>query len=243
MILDRAIGWAQGGGPDDPAAAAKRLCTPDTSFVLFSASKAVTAMLVHLLDKKNLIRLDDPVCDYIPEFGVHGKQWITIRHLLTHRAGIPNLPSAAMRPDVLADIADPRRALELVCEARPVWRPGRVLAYHAVSGGFVLGEVIRPVTGRAAREFLDATVCRPLGFRYMRYGLAPDDHVAPAPKRECGDRQHDPDARRDALDSRREGPTRPHQVPGSSGEDDDERTERKGGSHGRPPSAGSGGRS
>jgi hypothetical protein len=56
VILDRAIGWAQGGGPDDPAGAAKRPCTPDTPFVLFSASKAVTAMLVHLLDERNLIK-------------------------------------------------------------------------------------------------------------------------------------------------------------------------------------------
>jgi hypothetical protein len=55
VILDRAIGWAQGGGPDDPAAAPKRPCTPDTPFVLFSASKAVTAMLVHLLDERNRV--------------------------------------------------------------------------------------------------------------------------------------------------------------------------------------------
>jgi CubicO group peptidase (beta-lactamase class C family) len=129
-------------------------------------------MLVHLLAERNLISLDDAVCDYIPEFGVHGKQWITIRHVLTHRAGIPNLPPEALNPDV---IGDPRRVLELVCEARPVWRPGRVLAYHAISGGFVLGEVIRRVTGRDPREFLDDALCRPLGFRYVRYGLAPAD--------------------------------------------------------------------
>jgi len=172
VLLDRAIGHAVGAGPDDPPGTPAVRCTPDTPFVLFSACKPVTAMLVHLLDERNLIRLDDPVCEYIPEFGTHGKQWITIRHVLTHRAGIPNLPSEAMTPEVLADSA---AVLRLLCEARPVWRPGRELAYHAVSGGFVLGEVIRRVTGQDPRVLLDETLRRPLGCRFFTYGLAPED--------------------------------------------------------------------
>ena len=172
VLLDRAIGHACGAGPADPPGTPTRPCTPDTPFMLFSAAKSVTAMLVHLLDERNLIRLDDPVCEYIPEFGTHGKQWITIRHLLTHRAGIPNLPPGAMAPET---VVDAQRVLELVCEARPVWRPGRELAYHAVSGGFVLGEVIRRVSGRDPREVLDDVLRRPLGCRFMTYGLAPED--------------------------------------------------------------------
>src|SRR5262249_7283199 len=97
VLIDRAIGHASGNGPDDPPDAPKVLATPETPFCALSASKAVTAMIVHLLDERNLLRLDDPVCDYIPEFGACRKQWITIRHVLTHRAGIPNLPPQVMR--------------------------------------------------------------------------------------------------------------------------------------------------
>src|SRR6185369_11389255 len=151
VILDRAIGHAHGNGPDDPADAPKRLVTPETPFCSLSASKAVTAMLVHLLDQENLIRLDDPVCEYIPEFAAHGKQWITIRHVLAHRAGIPNLPPQVMRLERLDDLDE---VIDILADAEPVSRAGRQLAYHAVTGGFVLGELVRRVTGRSIREVL-----------------------------------------------------------------------------------------
>ena len=168
VILDRAIGYASGNGPDDAPDAPKVLVTPETPFNIFSASKAVTAMLVHLLDQRNLIRLDDPVCEYIPEFGVHRKQWITIRHVLAHRAGIPNLPPEVMR---LENLADREGIVRVICEAQPTSRPGRELAYHAITGGFILGEVVRRVTGQDIQTFLDAAIRRPLGFRWTRYGV------------------------------------------------------------------------
>ena len=172
VILDRALGYAAGGGPGDAPDEPKVPCTPDTPFNLFSASKAVTAMVIHLLDQRHLIHLDDPVCEYIPEFGVHGKQWITIRHLLTHRAGIPNLSADALELDLLNE---PDRIVEILCDAQLVWRPGRQLAYHAISGGFVLGELVRRVTGMDIRAFHDREIVRPLGFRWMNYGVAAAD--------------------------------------------------------------------
>jgi CubicO group peptidase (beta-lactamase class C family) len=172
VIFDRAIGYARGGGPSDEPGAAKVLCTPETPFDIFSASKAVTAMVVHLLDQRHLIHLDDPVCEYIPEFGCHGKQWITIRHVLTHRAGIPNISADAVELDLLGT---PERIIEILCDAHPVWRPGRQLAYHAITGGFVLGEVVRRVTGMDIRAFMEREISRPLGFRWMNYGVRPED--------------------------------------------------------------------
>jgi CubicO group peptidase (beta-lactamase class C family) len=172
VLLDRAIGHASGNGPDDPVDAKKVLATTTTPFNIFSASKAVTAMVVHLLDQRNLIRLDDPVCEYLPEFGTHQKQWITIRHVLTHRAGIPNLPPEAMDLEILHR---PNEILRLLCEARPTSRAGRQLAYHAITGGFVLGEVIRRVTGKSIRAVLGEEICRPLGFRWMNYGVTRRD--------------------------------------------------------------------
>jgi CubicO group peptidase (beta-lactamase class C family) len=171
VILDRAIGYASGAGPGDHDDEPRILATPETPFNMFSAAKAVTAMVVHLLDQRHLIHLDDPICEYIPEFGCHGKQWITIRHVLTHRAGIPNFPPEAMNLDLLSkpDI------VEMICEGRPVWRPGRRVAYHAIVGGFLLGEIVRRVTGTSIRTVLDHEICGPMGFRWMNYGVNPLD--------------------------------------------------------------------
>ena len=172
VLIDRAIGHASGNGPDDAPGAKKVLATPGTPFVIFSASKAITAMVIHLLDQRHLIHLDDPVCVYVPEFGVRQKRWITIRHVLGHRAGIPTLPPNAMD---LANLEDPAKILRLLCEAEPVLRPGKQLAYHAITGGFVLGEVVRRVTGKDIRAVLDEEIRQPLGFRWMSYGVTRRD--------------------------------------------------------------------
>ena len=171
VLLQRAIGHAVGNGPEDPPDAPKRLATPETPFTIFSASKAVTAMVIHLLDQHRLLHLDDPVCEYIPEFGKRGKEWVTIRHVLTHRAGLPTLPGSAMDLDLLSH---PDHILDLLCEAPLRWRPGRRLAYHTITGGFLLGEVVRRVTGRDIRQVLAREIARPLGLRGFGYGVRRD---------------------------------------------------------------------
>lgn len=172
IFLHRALGYARGNGPNDPPEAPKQRCTLDTPFTIFSASKAVTAMVIHLLDQRRLIHLDDPVCEYIPEFARHEKQWITIRHVLAHRAGIPHLPPEAMDLDHLEH---PERIVEILCDLRPVWPAGRVAAYHAMTGGFLLGEIVRRVTGADIRTFLTHTIREPLGFRWLNYGVQEKD--------------------------------------------------------------------
>jgi CubicO group peptidase (beta-lactamase class C family) len=172
MVLNRAIGHASGNAPGDLGGASKVPIETDTPFTLYSASKAITAMVIHKLDEQNLIRLDDRICDYVPEFGGNGKQWITIRHVLGHRAGIPNVPAEAMDLDLLEH---PEEILRILCEAKILSRPGRRLAYHAVTGGFVLAEVVRRVTGRDIRDVLRTEIQEPLGLRYTNYGVAPED--------------------------------------------------------------------
>jgi len=172
VVLDRAIGYARGNSPDDPPDAPKTLVTPDTPFCLLSASKPVTAMVIHLLDERNLLRLDDPVAEYIPEFARHGKETISLRHILAHRAGVPNPPEETMDPDLLEQ---PEKIVALLCDQKPLWRPGTRLAYHAVTTGFLLGEVVRRVTGQDIRTFLRENVLAPLGFRWMNYGVARED--------------------------------------------------------------------
>lgn len=168
VFLHRALGFARGNAPQDPPDAPKVRCSIDTPFTIFSASKAVTAMVIHLLDQRRLVHLDDPLCEYIPDFARHGKEWITIRHVLAHRAGIPNLPPEVLDLDHLQH---PDRIVEILCDLKPVWPPGRVVAYHAMTGGFVLGEIVRRVTGADIRTFLTHTIREPLGFRWMNYGV------------------------------------------------------------------------
>jgi CubicO group peptidase (beta-lactamase class C family) len=180
VVLDRAIGHAHGNGPHDSASAPKVLATPDTLFNFFSGSKSVTAMLIHLLDERGSLHLDDPVVEYIPEFGKYGKEGITIRHIMNHRAGIPALPGGAIDLDLLAD---PDEIIRILCEEKLQSTPGRDLAYHAISGGFVLAEVCRRVTGKDLRTFLENEVRRPLGFEHLSYGVHPKD--IPMVAREC----------------------------------------------------------
>ena len=164
LVLERAIGHARPG----------ELVSPRTPFCTFSVSKAVTAVLMHLLDEQDRLRLDDPVTEYIPEFGRHGKDWVTLRHVLTHRAGIPAVTGrdTPNLDESLALLTDPKGIIEALCDEKPVFLPGRRLAYHAVTGGFILGEVVRRVTGRGIEELLAEAVARPLGMEHLGYGVA-----------------------------------------------------------------------
>lgn len=170
ILFDRAIGHIRGNGPDDHDTADKVLARPDTPFCLFSASKAVTAMLIHKLAETHQLDLLAPVSHYLPAFGKNGKQHTTIAHVLSHRSGFPSLPS-----DQSIDVFfDTPRVVELLCEAEPDYRSGHRVAYHAITGGYILGELIRIVTGMDAREFLAQTVEKPLGMRAFNYGLRPE---------------------------------------------------------------------
>lgn len=179
-ILHRAIGHAEGNAPGDPPEAKKRVIGLDTPFTLYSASKAITAMVIHKLDELRAFHLEDRVCDYVPEFDREGKRWITIHHVLTHRAGIPNVPPEAMDLDLLGD---PQRVIGLLARMQRTSRPGALVQYHAVSGGFVLAEVVRRATGESIAAILEREICKPLGFRWMRYGVRPEE--IPLVARDC----------------------------------------------------------
>jgi CubicO group peptidase (beta-lactamase class C family) len=167
VVLNRAIGHASGNGPEDRKDTPKVLATPDTAVCLFSASKVVTAMLIHLLDERGDIDLLDPISHYIPEYGVRGKQNATIHHLLSHRGGIPSI-GGDFDPELLYDVDGIVREL---CAAKPVSPSGHRVAYHAITAGYIFGEIIQRVTGKNVREFLAETIQRPLGMRFFNYGV------------------------------------------------------------------------
>jgi len=168
VVLDRSIGHSSGFGLDGDGPPV--VCEPSTPHCIFSASKAVTAMLIHLLDDRGVLHVDDRVAEYIPEFAANGKEWITIRHVLTHRAGLPNL---AGNTD-LDTLSDDDEVIRRLCQARPTSKPGRRLAYHALTGGFIVSEVVRRACGKPIREVLEEEILAPLGFNCMNYGVRDD---------------------------------------------------------------------
>ena len=172
VILNRAIGHAKGNGPRDDEDAEKVAATPGTPFCVYSASKAVTAFVIHKLCERGLIDLGDPVAEHIPGYEANRKDTITIGHVLAHKAGVPNLPRDILDLDFLNDRD---RLTKALVEAKPFAKPGRLLAYHAVSGGFILGEVVHSVTGKDIREVLTEEFLDPLGFRWTNYGVRAED--------------------------------------------------------------------
>jgi CubicO group peptidase (beta-lactamase class C family) len=172
VVIDRAVGHARGNGPRDSDDEEKVLATPETPFVVYSAAKAITAFVVHKLIERGLIELDEPVSSYIPGYDRHDKEGVTIGHVLAHRAGVPNLPREVLD---LKNIDDRDFLVEVLCDAKPFAKPGRLLAYHAVSGGFILGEVVYRVTGKDIRRVLAEEFLDPLGFRWTNYGVDPED--------------------------------------------------------------------
>jgi CubicO group peptidase (beta-lactamase class C family) len=125
-------------------------------------------MLVHGCDQRGLVHLDDPVARYLPEFGRHGKDRITLRHVLTHRAGIPRIPPQFAD---LGLLERPSELLAVLASQKPSWPPGRRLAYHALTGGFVLGAVVERVTGKPLRAVLREHVLAPLGLSDFDFGV------------------------------------------------------------------------
>ena len=177
IILDRAIGHARGNSPQDPAGTPLVKATPDTLYNFFSGSNTVTAMLIHLLQEEGQLHVDEPVATFIPEFAKRRKHSITIRDMLTHRAGLPATPEEVIDLDLLSR---PEELIRTFCEIEPTHRPGSVQAYQAITSGFVLAEIIRRVTGENIRDFLTARVRDPLKMKHFNYGVAPEqlDRVA-----------------------------------------------------------------
>jgi CubicO group peptidase (beta-lactamase class C family) len=172
VVLDRAIGHARGNGPNDPPQLHKELATPATPFVIYSGSKALTAFVIHMLHERGELNISHHVCHYIPEYGRNGKREITIAHLLAHRAGVPGLPREALD---LERAEDREFRMRMLCAAKPFARPGRFLAYHAVSGGYILREIVERVTGREIRDVLAQEILDPLRFRWTNFGVAAKD--------------------------------------------------------------------
>jgi CubicO group peptidase (beta-lactamase class C family) len=126
---------------------------------VYSGTKGLTSTCVHLLADRGHIDLDAPVAAYWPDFGQAGKDDITIAMVMSHRSGVIG-PRQRLTPTQTLD-------WETVCErlavAEPWWEPGTAQGYHMVTFGFILGEVVRRVTGLTIGQYLRAEIAEPLG--------------------------------------------------------------------------------
>jgi len=153
----------------------------NTKTVVFSCTKAATALCVHILISRGEIKLDEPVAKYWPEFAQAGKQNITVRMLLNHQAGVPAV-DRPLSDECYGDWNEVVGALE---KQMPYWEPGTRSGYHLLSFGWLNGELVRRVSGRSLGTFFREEIAEPLGLDFW-IGLpeALDQEVAtviPAP--------------------------------------------------------------
>jgi len=167
------------GGTAD--AAGTRPWAEDTIVNVFSTTKAMTALCAHMCVDRGLLDLDAPVVRYWPEFATGGKEAIPVRQLMSHTAGLagvtPKLPLEALY--------DWTRMTDVIAAETPWWAPGTQSGYHAMTYGYLVGEVVRRVAGRSLGAFFRDEVAGPLGVDF-HIGLPPSedarvaDMVAPA---------------------------------------------------------------
>lgn len=175
VAVDLAGGWA--------SARPRRPVTHQTPFHSWSCTKALTGMCVHKLIEEGRIELDAPVARYWPEFGCRGKEMAAIRHVFLHQAGIPTrglYTQWLLWPSW-------ERVTRNVAGLPAEWPPGTRTAYHTVNYGFILGEVVRRVTGLPIQEYMHQHFLAPLGMDRSWLGL-PRGLSREAAAIYCGDR-------------------------------------------------------
>ncbi|MER5550229.1 serine hydrolase domain-containing protein [Streptomyces sp. NPDC002793] len=142
----------------------------DTVQVVRSAGKGVAAAVPLLLHQRGQVDLDAPVGTYWPEFKANGKERVLVRHLLAHRAGLAAL-DATLTPEEAADGVSGPGA---VAAQRPQWDPGTDHGYHAQTYSWLVGELVRRVTGRTIGRWIAEEIARPLGLDFW-FGLPGDE--------------------------------------------------------------------
>ena len=156
LVLDKSFGMArigQGHAADTEAVPARS----DSLWLLYSNTKVIVATALWKLHEQGRLRFTDKVTEYLPEFGRHSKEAITLFQVITHQGGFPDrdVPSS-----VWHDHAQVRQA---VCDFSLQWAPGSRIQYHGLSAHWVLAMVIEAVTGQDFRTYITETILRPLG--------------------------------------------------------------------------------
>jgi CubicO group peptidase (beta-lactamase class C family) len=152
-----------------------RRWTRDTLANVFSTTKGLTAICAHRLAGQGKLELDAPVARYWPEFAQNGKEHITVRQLLNHSAGLP-----AIRQRLKAEsYYDWNYMVGLLAAEQPFWTPGAKHGYHAITFGWLVGEVIRRIAGKSIGAYFRDELARPLGLDcHIGLNAADDERCA-----------------------------------------------------------------
>jgi len=161
--------WAGTADPD-----AGKPVEETTLFPVFSVTKGMEATLAHQMVEQGRVSYDLRLAEVWPEFAAHGKENITLRHALNHTAGLPYLP----RETSFADLTDWHRMCRIMAEQTPSSAPGSVGEYHAMTYGWLVGEVLRRVDGRDFVKLLHDNIATPLGVEVEMYSGLPADKEA-----------------------------------------------------------------
>jgi CubicO group peptidase (beta-lactamase class C family) len=148
----------------------------DTLQLVFSTTKGITAVCANLLAQRGMLDMDAPVAEYWPEFAQAGKHEIPVRWLLSHQAGVPWVDETM----TLEQGLDWDTVVEALERQAPAWEPGSQHGYHATTYGWLVGEVVRRVSGMPIGEFVQAELSKPLGLD-LWIGLPADQHDRVAP--------------------------------------------------------------
>jgi len=158
-------------GVADPATG--RPVTSDTVFYNFSIVKGAASTVAHILAERGLFGYDTPVAELWPEFGAHGKQAVTVRHVLNHSAGVPGIPLDTT-PE---DLCDWDKMVAAIADAELWWEPGTKVGYHAYTFGYLVGEIVRRTTGKPISQVLREEVAGPLGMAdELYFGMPASEH-------------------------------------------------------------------
>jgi CubicO group peptidase (beta-lactamase class C family) len=148
----------------------------DTLQLVFSTTKGATAACASLLAQRGLLDVEAPVSTYWPEFAQSGKDDIPVRWLLGHKAGLATIDKQLSLPEALA--WEP--VIEALEVQEPLWEPGTAHGYHALTYGWLVGEVIRRIDGRSLGTFFKEEIAEPLGLEFW-IGLPEDEEHRVAP--------------------------------------------------------------
>jgi CubicO group peptidase (beta-lactamase class C family) len=165
LVVDAVAGIA------DPASG--RPVTSETPFYNFSVGKGAASTVVHILAERGLFGYDTPVVKLWPEFGAHGKQAVTVRHVLNHSAGVPGIPLDTS----IEDLCNWHKMCAAIADEELWWEPGTKVGYHAYSFGYIVGGIVRRATGKRISQVLREEVSGPLGVPgEIYFGMPESEH-------------------------------------------------------------------
>jgi CubicO group peptidase (beta-lactamase class C family) len=164
-VIDLWGGWRDG--------ARQREWQRDTLVCMMSVSKGITGMAFNILVNRGWVDVNAPVARYWPEFAQNGKESLPVRYVLDHRAGLP-VVTERMWPGA---IFDHHATCEALARQAPLWEPGTVAAYHIHTQGFLLGEIIRRVTGKTVGQFIRDELARPLRADFILGSMSEHDQA------------------------------------------------------------------